>query len=178
MRTAERVSVGLLAALWAGSVLAWPRLPARIPVHFSFGGGADRWEETTLLSWFGLPLLALAAVLLNALLARALPKRPGLVNLPDKKRFLALPPEYRAPVVRRIQDSLHALGAQVVLLFGLMQVAVYRTAAGADTRTYMLFVLVYAVALLPVLALWGASGLQAELTRQLRRHREEAGPGE
>lgn len=176
MRVGPRVSAILLAALWLGSLVAWPHLPARIPTHFGFSGKADSWAETTVLSWFGLPLLVLAIVLLNLVLARQLPKRPGLFNLPDKHRFLALPSEYQAPVIRRMQDFLHWVSAQVALLFGLVQWAIYRTAQGVDTRTYMLFALILAVAVLPVLLLWSSARVQAEITRQFRRLQQQVGP--
>ena len=176
MRVASRVSAALLAALWLGSLLAWPHLPARIPTHFGFSGKADSWAETTLLSWFGLPLLALAIVLLNVVLARQLPRRPGLFNLSDKQRFLALPSEYQAPVIRRMQDFLHWVSAQMVLLFGLVQWAIYRTAQGADTRTYMLFILILSVAVLPVLLLWSSSSVEAEIARQFRRFQQQVSP--
>ncbi len=176
MRVAPRVSAILLGALWLGSLLAWPHLPARIPTHFGLSGKADSWAETSLLSWFGLPLLALAIVLLNTVLARQLPTRPSLFNIPDKQRFLALPAEYQAPVILRLQDFLHWINAEIVLLFGLIQWAIYRTAVGADTRTYMLVVLILGVAVLPVLVLWSTAGVQAEITRQFRRFQQQVGP--
>ena len=176
MRVAPRLSAMLLAALWLGSVLAWPHLPPRIPTHFGFSGKADSWAETTLLSWFGLPLLALVIVLLNVVLTRRLPRRPGLFNLADKQRFLALPSEYQAPVIRRIQDFLHWISAQLALLFGLVQWAVYRTAQGADTRTYMLFILILSLAVFPVLLLWSSSRVEAEIARQFRRFQQQVGP--
>lgn len=177
MRSAARITMILLASLWLGSLFAWPHLPARIPIHFGIQGRADRWVETSLLAWFGLPLLALAVVLTNAALARWLPRRPDLFNHPDKQRFLALPAAYRAPVIRRMQNFLHGVSVQVVLLFGLIQVAVYRTARGAESSTFMVVVLVLGTAVLPMLVLWNIARVQTEITRQSRRFQRQAEPG-
>ena len=156
---------------------AWPHLPARIPIHFGIHGRADHWVETTPLAWFALPLLALAMVLVNAWLARLLPRRPDLFNHPDKQRFLALPTPYRAPVIHRMQAFLHWVSVQLVLLFGLIQVAVYRTAHGAESGTFMVVVLVLGIAVLPMLLLWNVTRIQAEITQQFRRFRQQAEPG-
>lgn len=177
MRFAARITTILLAGLWLGSLVAWPHLPARMPIHFGINGRADHWVETSLLAWFGLPLLALALVLGNAALVRWLPRRPELFNHPDKQRFLALPAPYRAPVIRRMQEFLHWISVQVVLLFGLIQVAILRTALGATSSTFMVAVLVLAVAVLPMLLLWNVSRVQAEITRQFRRFQQQAQSG-
>lgn len=177
MRFAARITTILLTGLWLGSLVAWPRLPARMPIHFGIQGQADGWVETSPLAWFGLPLLALALVLLNAAIARWLPRRPDLFNHPDKQRFLALPATYRAPVIRRMQEFLHWISVQLVLLFGLIQVGIYRTALGATSGTFMVVVLVLGTAVLPMLLLWNVSRIQTEITRQFRLFQQQAVPG-
>ena len=170
MRGAALVPWLLLAALWVASALAWPDLPARIPSHFGASGRADRWVDTSYLSWFGPPLITTGAVLMNSLLARWLPGNPRLFNMPDKERFLALPPAYQAPVLRRLQEFLHLISAQVVVLFGLVQLAAHQVAHGGDGRTYLMGVLLVSLAALPLLAVWFVTRVQAEVTRQIRRH--------
>ena len=82
--SARLLNLLLLAALLGGSAAAWPHLPERIPAHFDLSGTPDRWVETSWLSWFALPLIA---VELNALLyaAAVLSTRdPRRINMPGK----------------------------------------------------------------------------------------------
>lgn len=155
-----------------GNVIAWPDLPERIPVHFGAGGEADRWEETSVFNWFLLPALMVALALLNYVLAWWLPRRPSLINLSDKKRFLALPAERQAPVIRGIQDFLYWLTAPVMLMFGLIQWTVFRTAHGISSTSFLLAELLFSLAVVPMIILFWIVRLQKEINHQVRLQKE------
>jgi uncharacterized membrane protein len=173
MRT-RFLNLALLAVLLVGSALAYPRLPERIPTHFGLDGTPDRWVETSLVSWFILPLIALGMnALLYALTALTM-RNPRFVNLPGKERLLALPAERQRAVLRRMREGMDSLLAPMTLAFCLIQLAIYRTAVGAGGRVEIL------AALLLVLlgSIIGAVGMllrtQAELDRQVRLEQEAA----
>jgi uncharacterized membrane protein len=120
----------LLAALYAGSAAAYPRLPERIPIHFDFAGNPDAWAGTTLLSWFMLPLIATAVAGLMLVAGRVSEYRPELWNVPEKARFLALPVEARAPIVARLRTFMALMAVMTTALLGTIQVEVFLIATG------------------------------------------------
>src|SRR5690606_18905334 len=105
----------LLAGLLGGSALAYPRLPERMPLHFGLDGTPDRWAETSLASWFMLPLVALALNLLLYGAAALSTRNARLVNLPGKERLLALPFERQRAVLRRMREGMESLTAPLTL---------------------------------------------------------------
>lgn len=171
-RLLHRVNGSLLAALLIGSAWAFPRLPERIPAHFDAAGEVTRWAEPSAVTWFLLPLIAVATVALNYGLARLLPRRPQLFNFPGKPQLLALPAERRGPVIARMQECLYALSVPVVALFGYLQWTSYRAAHGADSGELVLGVHLLGFVAVPlVLVLW-LPRVQRELDRQRTAHPE------
>jgi hypothetical protein len=88
-----------LAAVWTLAAMWWPTLPAKIPLHFDGAGVPDRWGPASVANWFMLPFIATWITVLIGGIAVFLPAiarhYPGLVNVPQKKRWVALPPEER-----------------------------------------------------------------------------------
>ncbi len=166
----------LLGCLVVGSVLGWPTLPERIPGHFGADGQVTRWTDRTALHWFVLPVLALVVALPAIWLARALPRRPHLVNIPDKDRYLALREEHRLPVIERIRNMVFGIAAQVLALLALVQLGIYRTAHGHDTQSYMMAVLVLSLLIVPVTLFLWLPGIQSEINRQWRAQQSGHGP--
>ena len=170
MRLIHWINLLLLAAVVGGSVWAWPHLPERIPAHLGAGGEVTRWTGRTAGSWFLLPLITLATVALNYGIAALLPARPHLMNLPDRKRFLALPPKHQAPVIARMQDFLYGFSAPLILLMGAIQWTMYRAAVGREGTADVLVVLLASFLLTPLVLIVWLPRIQAELRRQVREH--------
>lgn len=123
----------LLIILFAGSAWAYPRLPARIPIHFGVSGQPDAWAGRSLASWFMLPAVAAAlAVLLRAAGAYSA-SHPELWNLPEKRAFLRLDAAAQAPIIARMQALLALVGVMVTGVLGIVQVSIYRASTGTAT---------------------------------------------
>ncbi len=72
----EAVAVAAVLSGFAILVLAWSKLPERVPVHFSFGGQPDRWGGRIVL--LVLPCIGMLIYLGLSLLAR----HPHTFNYP------------------------------------------------------------------------------------------------
>lgn len=121
----------LLGALFSGSMMVYPSLPDRFPRHFDVSGRPDAWADRSVLAWLALPLVCVGLAALLEVASRLSVRNPHLWNVPDKKRFLALTPEERAPIVRRLQDFMGLVAVASTLLIGVVQAAIYHAA----TRT-------------------------------------------
>lgn len=169
------LNLGLLGALFAGSVAAFPALPAEIPAHFDLGGRVTRWTTATAFSWFAIPFLALLLSGLMYGIAALLPRSPHLFNFPEKKDFLALPAAYRAPVIDEMQRFIYILTTPLIALFGSIQWTVYRTATGGDPRALIPVMLVLSLALAPFSLAYGLPRIRRALRTQIERHAREEG---
>jgi uncharacterized membrane protein len=155
-------------ALVAGSLIAWPGLPDRLPIHFGADGMPDRFADTTLLSWFGLPVLAILLGVGLYLLAAVLPTKPSWINLPDKKRFMSLPNEAKEPVFRRVQYLTYVSVAFLLVILDLVQLAVYTEAHQNSAQTLVRVVLVVAAAGSLVISTLAIVGMQMAMDESLR----------
>lgn len=131
-------ALGLLAALYAGSAAAYPRLPARIPIHFDLAGKPDGWVGTSLLSWFLLPLIATAMAGFLFVMGRVSEYRPELWNVPEKPRFLALPAEARAPIAARLRAFMALMAVVITAVLGTIQVEVFLSATGRAAPPWLM----------------------------------------
>ncbi|CAN5599229.1 hypothetical protein BH23BAC4_BH23BAC4_00150 [soil metagenome] len=122
----------LAAAMVAGSVLAYGSLPERIPLHFDVAGTPGNYQATSPLTWFGTVGIALLLGGMCYALAVVLPRYPKLINVPDKRRFMALPREGQLRISRLGQTLLFGTTTFLLLLFGLVQYGSYQVAVGVS----------------------------------------------
>ena len=168
------VNLLLLAALWIGSALVWPRLPDRIPQHIAADGGIT-WASTSPASWFLLPGLATLVVVLLHVVQRFARQRPGLLNIPGREQLLALPAERQAPVIARAVDMMEGTIAVMLLIFCAVQAGLWHAAHGGSSETVLVVVLPLALLSTPlVLGIW-LPRITNELERQVREHRAAGG---
>lgn len=164
------IAILLAAALWILSALAWPRLPREIPRHIDAQGSVT-WTATTPGSWFMMPAIATAAVLLMALVRRAARRRPALLNIPGKEELMTLPPERQAPVLDRAIEMIDGTAVVMMLIFGAVQLGIWRAAHGGSADSVLVIVLPLAVLSTPlVLGVW-LPRISNELERQVKAHR-------
>ncbi len=124
----------LLGALFAGSIMVYPSLPERFPIHFDLSGQPDGWLNRSLVSWLMLPAIAAGLAGLLELATRAGESSPHLWNVPDKSRFLALTPEERAPIVEQMRSFIRLTAVASTALLGMIQASIYLAATRTEPR--------------------------------------------
>jgi uncharacterized membrane protein len=127
-RSVYRLQLILLASYFTVAAALWPLLPRRMPLHLSFTGEATAWTTTTLLSWFGLPLFSVAMAAFIFSLGRLAVRTPELWNIPEKQRFLALPPAERAPIEAYLRGFLAWCSVLVTISFIGIHIGLYDAA--------------------------------------------------
>ncbi|HEX5870420.1 MAG TPA: DUF1648 domain-containing protein [Longimicrobium sp.] len=133
-QTYRLLNLLLLGALFAGSVMVYPRLPERFPRHFDLSGQPDAWEERSLVGWLLLPAVAAGVAALMELAARTAQSAPQLWNVPDKPRFLALTREEREPIAQRLRAFVALVGAASTALICVIQASVYHASVSPQPR--------------------------------------------
>lgn len=134
------LNLGLLVAFVLVSALVWPTLPDTLPGHFDLQGNATRWDGKD--TWFYLPLFALALTGLLFFVGRLIARRPDLINMPDKDRFLLLPLEDQKPVIQTIQSGFWMLGTLGTFVMGMIQFSTYQTAVGQPSQGFFVAIIV------------------------------------
>lgn len=123
----------LIGALFAGSMMVYPRIPERYPVHFGLSGQPDAWATRSLLSWLMVPLAAAGTALILEAATRLGGRHPELLSVPEKARFLALTPAERAPIVQRLQRFLALTALMTTAVLGIVQAGIYHAATSPTT---------------------------------------------
>ncbi len=149
-----------LLGLFAFAFATYADLPARYPVHFGLGGHPDRWTGKDLASWLVIPLTGLFIWLMMMGSARLVDwarKRPKLLSIPYKKRFLELPEERQDPVWQIIRNMMHWISLPTLLMMAYAQYATWQVARGAWKlmKTGPIFVLLGLVCLVTILCIVG-----------------------
>lgn len=140
-------------ALVGFSIATYPTLPAELPRHADSAGAITSTVPKSWFSWMLLPGIGLLTQAMMFGLSLLLPKRPDLFNFPEKERFLALPPAYRASVIPRMQETLDGISAFTMVVFCYVQWMMWRTALGHSSRDMTIIIIVGSIALLPAILL-------------------------
>lgn len=135
-------------------------LPDRFPVHFNGAGEPNRWTGKDWGSWLMLPLVGLGLWLLmmgSAKMVDWARKNPKYLSMPDKKRFLALPPERQAPVWQVTRNMMHWIALPTLWMMAYAQYATWQVARGAWARLedWPIFVLLGLIGLVTGLSIVG-----------------------
>jgi uncharacterized membrane protein len=130
-RLFDLANLTLLFLMGMTVTAAYPKLPARIPMHFDIAGRPDRWSGRGGL----IVLLALAAVMTAALyvivgLTAKWAANPRYLNIPRKNEFLRLPAEKQAAYWAVYREFFAGLAASVNLMFVLILDGTVRIAKG------------------------------------------------
>ena len=134
---ATLLAAASLVTLWGFAITLYPKLPALIPAHFNGRGEPDRWKTTTPMGWYDLPGIGTGLIVLMlgaGWFSRwAALRKPQLVNIPFKDRFLAASPGRRAWVIEPIAAALALDGVAIAGLFLYILYGAERVANGAWT---------------------------------------------
>ena len=149
-RWLHAVNLLLLIGLWGFAVVAYAWLPDRIPAHIGTSG-VTRWTDRQSGSWFLLPILSVFEAGFMYLLSRLVDAGPSGINVPQKKRLLALPREAQTYAIEPMRPFMYATATWLLLLTGMIQVAMYLTArSGGDVVSWLLPAIIV-FSLLPLL---------------------------
>ena len=135
-RFLHAVNAGLPLANAAMVLLAWGRLPERVPTHFNGSGSPDGWgpKSPALTLLVALPLGLTAMWYLFWLLMPWFRKHPRWINVPNRARFRALPPERQAPVLDLLGETYVGMAAAINAFLLALDACVLRVAAGQLDR--------------------------------------------
>ncbi|HET8538834.1 MAG TPA: DUF1648 domain-containing protein [Anaeromyxobacter sp.] len=120
VRAAHGLNVLFVIGTFAAAIANHARQPARIPLHFDLAGVPDRWGDRSWGNTLAVPLVGLAITALIYAGARIVGwarRHPELLDLPDKKAFLALPPDLQEPIWRQMKALFYWLAVPQTLVF-------------------------------------------------------------
>jgi uncharacterized membrane protein len=124
----------LIALMGMTVAAAYPKLSARIPMHFDLAGRPDRWSGRSGL----IVLVALAAAMTAGLyliiaLTTKWAANPRYLNIPRKEEFLRLPAEKQGAYWSVYREFFAGLAASVNLMFFLILEGTLRIARGTSS---------------------------------------------
>lgn len=144
----------LLVFLFVFSLATYASMPERIPIHFDALGRPDGWLDKSWWNWLALPLFALGLTVVMLLCTRLVDlarHHPTWLNMPHKKKFLALPERAQAPVWRAMKAIFHWLTLPFNGLLLYAQLAIHHLATQQTA----------AIATWPLILCVGAMGVVA-----------------
>lgn len=126
-------SIGILVV---GAINWYPQLPERIAIHLNATGEPDGWAARTPWTW-GLPAalgLILAAIFKGLItwLDGSAAASPHSINVPDRKRFVALSVDQRRTALQPTGLYLRYVAVLVLFLFIYVQEGIGRVSTGAS----------------------------------------------
>lgn len=129
-RLYDLANLTLLLLLGALAYQSYPKLPARVPMHFNRAGEVDRWDSRE-----GLIVLLFLPAVLTAILylvTRAVPGRRSAarLNIPHKAEFLKLPAEKQEIFWALMREFLAGLAAAMNLVFYVFNRGLFEVALG------------------------------------------------
>jgi len=134
----HHVANGLVVLVLFGfSLVTYVGLPDRFPVHFDGAGRPDGWMDKSWLAWLALPLTALGMWAIMALSAKAVDwgrRHPKYLSIPNKEKFLALPPEKQEPVWREMKAIVHWMAVPVNAMMLYAQVSIHHMATSGASQ--------------------------------------------
>jgi uncharacterized membrane protein len=169
----RRLNVVLVLALAGFTAWGYNRLPAQIPVHFDITGTPDRMGSR--ISFLILPCVGIATIAVLYVVTRFAVRNPRLINLPDKKRFLELPEAEQRWVIEPVTTSIDWLITYLAVLFLVIELAMFRGAAGADTGTLMQITLITTIIGGIALPLVMLVQVQRRMNQAVRRSSQHVG---
>lgn len=160
------LNAALFVGLWVFTVVMYDRLPERIPGHIGLSG-VTRWEPREGGMWFLLPILATFHVFLFYALSSLASSSPSGFNVPGKKRLLMLPPEGQRYAMEPVRPFMYGMATWLLLLFGALQVHVYRLAVAAGAGEPSSAAAILVILVLALLPLAGVAWLSRAVRRRM-----------
>ncbi len=169
MNMARRTNVLMAIVLVAFSVWGYVRLPDTIPTHFGLDGKPDGYGSRV--TFLVMPAIAVITAIGVAWSGKLIRRKPSLVNLPDKKRFLALPEREQQWVLDEVVEMMEYIATGTLALFLAIELIMYRSALGhatGGTATGILIALMLGTLVLPIVMLVRIQGRVNEAVRRTK----------
>lgn len=144
------MSIVVIALTVIMLVIAYPLLPANIPVHFNLTGFP---YDTMTKSWWTVFFPAGLQIILTAFMWW-LSKRPQYSNIPNSTTLQALPEPVRTKVKYLLAHLLVMTALLADLMFAYIAMAVVRVGIGLDTRLNSLVIFGLVGLLLVLIAMY------------------------
>ena len=123
-RLPHLLNAAAVLIMFGFAFLTYDSLPDPIPIHFDGQGNPDGWTEKTLFNWLLLPLAGLlltGIIYASARLVNLARKKPHLLSIPYKEKFLNLPPEKQEPIWRSLKSLIHCSLRRTIAETGISQ---------------------------------------------------------
>jgi uncharacterized membrane protein len=156
------ICVALVLSLVAFSVTVYDSLPDRIPTHFNGAGEADAYGSRS--SWWMLTAMGAGTAALAIGIAMMLPRKPALLNVPNKAELLNLPLDAQRAVVQQAQPGMLLIALWLTFVFAVLQYSVWAVSHGR--KSPLLGSLVF---ILPLVVLVALPAILIPVSRELAR---------
>ena len=163
-RTLYRLNAVLLLGFVLVSLAAWEHVPERVPLHFGLAGDPDHWARKSVVSWLGLPAIAVAVAAFIYAVHRAGRPYPETWNVPEKEQFRRLAREDQKVVWEMIDTAVAGTMLLTTVILVAAQAAAYLVATGRAAG------IPWYVAAIEVTAIAGVLVMALALKRQARRY--------
>jgi hypothetical protein len=121
----------LFVGLWTFTIVAYQSLPDLVPGHVGTGG-VTRWERRESGMWFVVPIMGTFSALLMYLLSTTADHGAAGINVPYKKRLLALPRDAQRYAMQPLRGFMYGMATWLLVLIWWVQYGLYRIAIAAD----------------------------------------------
>jgi len=149
LRWLHALNALLFIGLWVFVLATYGGLPDQVPQHIGPDGVVTRWTDRESGMWFLLPILLMTQIVLMYGIASATSSAQGM-NVPHKKRLLALPREAQAFALAPMRLFMYLLATWMIVLSWTIQLMMWRAAhAGGSAGGSSLWLLI-AVGLAPL----------------------------
>jgi uncharacterized membrane protein len=112
-RALHLVNAVLFAGLWLFVLVGYQYLPDQVPQHMGLSGEVNRWANRGM--WFFVPILMSTQLVILYGIAVSITNAQG-INVPHKKRLLALPRAAQAYALQPMRGFLFGTGTWMLFL--------------------------------------------------------------
>ena len=124
----------MLVLFIAGSVMAAPYLPERIPIHYGFDGRVDATTSSSAGAWYLLPGIAVAmALFFRGIAAVAAEADTWKLTDEELRQFRTLPDAEQAELAESVRRNLAQISIAISVVFVAVQAGNYMVATTGES---------------------------------------------
>jgi uncharacterized membrane protein len=154
------VNALLFVAFWIYVIAAYGTLPDQIPHHMGADGQVNRWGGRGI--WFLMPIMMSTHLVLVFGIASSITTASG-INVPHKKRLLALPREAQQFALEPVRAFMYLMVTWMLVLSATIQFAMQRAGIQGRGSPWLL----WSILALTVICLAGVPVLSAAVRKRI-----------